>query len=66
MTKAKKPKLKQWRVEASVPAIQHVEASSKEEATELACANSGGWEVDLNAPICAEHVIDVEAEDEDE
>ena len=58
------PKLKSWRVEATVPAIKHVEAATEEEAIKLACADPEGWEVDVEAPIEAEHVVDVEAEDE--
>lgn len=58
------PKLQNWRVEASVPAIQHVEAASKEEAIKVACANPENWQVDFDAPIEAEHVVTVEPEDE--
>lgn len=62
--KAPKPERKSWRVEASVPAIQWVDAETREEAIKIACENGDSWGVDLNAPICEEHVIDVEAEDE--
>ena len=54
---------KNWRVEATVPAIQWVQADTKEQAIEIACANADAWEVDLEAPIEPEHVVDAEAED---
>ncbi len=55
--------LRLWRVEASVPAIQHVEARTREEAITLACENRDGWDVDLDAEINADHIADCEAEE---
>ncbi len=53
-----------YRVEATVPAIQWVEATSEEEAKKIACANRSGWDIILDADIEEEHIVDVEADEE--
>lgn len=57
------PELRWFRIEASVPAIQRVQARTAEEAITLACEDRDAWDVDLDAPIEAEHVESCE-EDE--
>lgn len=57
-------KIYSWRVEASVPAIQWVEASTKEEAIKKAVEKPDGWDVDVTASIEEEHIVDVEQEEE--
>ncbi len=61
---SKKAKLRLFRVEATVPAIQYVEARTREEAIELACANPGEWNVILDAPIDPDHVVDCVQDDD--
>lgn len=57
------PELRWFRIEASVPAIQRVQARTAEEAIQLACEAADSWDVDLDAPIEAEHVVSVQEDD---
>ena len=58
------PELRWFRVEATVPAVQRVEARTAEEAITLACENPDAWDVDLDADIAAEHVVSCEEDEE--
>ena len=58
------PKKKSYRVEATIPAIQWVEASSPEEAKRIACEKRDGWDIDLGCDIDEDHVVDVQADDD--
>lgn len=55
-----------YRVEATVPAIQTVTAASAAEARELACEQPDQWDVDLDAEISDDHVVDVVLDSDDD
>lgn len=52
-----------WRVEATVPAIRYVHAWTREEAIVSACGD-GAWEVDADAEIEEDHIVDVQQDGE--
>ncbi len=51
---------REWRVEATVPAVAYVWAATREEAIANAVADRDLWQVDVDAEIAAEHIVDAE------
>jgi hypothetical protein len=48
-----------YRIEATVPAVQHILARSEVEALSRALARTTGWDIDLIAVVTAQNVHDV-------
>ena len=55
-----------YRVEATIPAIQHVVARTAQAAIEKAVAHPQDWEVDFTCEITEDHIEDVEQEEDDD